>query len=788
MIIVGLTLTGGDAANGEGYHWPSRSGIWGEDGGAIRSRENLTIADSVITGNAAGSGSDAVVVDAPCYTSGECENEQREQVQIDAGAGGRGGGVWVEGANLTVTGSHITGNRAGELGEGAHGFGLFDGGPGSAGGLGVFHGNLTIASSTISDNSTGLRGSGATAFGPSTGSGFGGGVFARSPEVTITSSTISGNRSLIAAAIGAAYSDIEIDDSTISRNEALVETSGIRSIYSDLAIVHSTLSGNEVTGASHPDDHAVVLQNADPHNVLKIIQSTITRNSGGVEGGYYEVGLQGALIAGNGDSHTDVRWGSTFVSSVFQSQDSLIGAADIAGLLHGENGNQVGTLGSPIDPRLAPLADNGGPTLTHALLPNSPALNAGDPAAVAGADGVSEFDQRGEGFARVLEGRIDIGAFEGFFLDSPAISGDFNADGVVDTLDNEAWRATYGATVDPYTLADGNGNGRIDAGDYTVWRDNFKSRDVDILRTSLTPTIDGTPDPLWEDVPSQAIENTVFGSVDSPSDASGTWRAVWDETAIYLYAEISDQRLIRDSSFAFEDDGLEVFFDADLSRQATYDGVDDTQYMFRLADSLPVGSPDSPVGATEGVVYATGSNPTGGGYTIEAAIPWTALKADNPLAGQLFGLEFALQDDDDGGGINPDGADGRRQWHGTSNQAFRRPSAFGVAALSPRFAQPPAASLLINAPQEAPQSLAESAPSLDEGFASLEPAMPRSRTPVRDPLRDQIANSDRLQLLLIVASGAAEEEALESEVASQSTPEEPAFAEAFDAAFAASVR
>jgi hypothetical protein len=55
---------------------------------------------------------------------------------------------------------------------------------------------------------------------------------------------------------------------------------------------------------------------------------------------------------------------------------------------------------------LGPLQDNGGPTLTHALLAGSPAIDAGDP----NYTGPPFTDQRG--FARVYNGRIDIGAFE----------------------------------------------------------------------------------------------------------------------------------------------------------------------------------------------------------------------------------------------------------------------------------------------------------------------------------------------------------------------------------------
>jgi hypothetical protein len=61
-----------------------------------------------------------------------------------------------------------------------------------------------------------------------------------------------------------------------------------------------------------------------------------------------------------------------------------------------------------VDPLLGTLQDNGGPTQTMALLPGSPAIDAGDPNP---AD-PPEWDQRGPGFPRIVNGRIDIGAFE----------------------------------------------------------------------------------------------------------------------------------------------------------------------------------------------------------------------------------------------------------------------------------------------------------------------------------------------------------------------------------------
>src|SRR6185436_9267010 len=87
--------------------------------------------------------------------------------------------------------------------------------------------------------------------------------------------------------------------------------------------------------------------------------------------------------------------------------------------------DQVGSSGSPIDPHIGPLGNNGGPTQTHALLSNSTAIDAADDCVVqAGHCGDSNTiqlttDQRGTGFSRQVDGpdgdataTVDIGAYE----------------------------------------------------------------------------------------------------------------------------------------------------------------------------------------------------------------------------------------------------------------------------------------------------------------------------------------------------------------------------------------
>src|SRR4029077_21230945 len=73
-----------------------------------------------------------------------------------------------------------------------------------------------------------------------------------------------------------------------------------------------------------------------------------------------------------------------------------------SGILTGP-GDQINT-----NPLLGPLQNNGGPTFTHQLLPGSPAIDAGDPNFTP----PPFFDQRGPGFDRVVNGRIDKGSFE----------------------------------------------------------------------------------------------------------------------------------------------------------------------------------------------------------------------------------------------------------------------------------------------------------------------------------------------------------------------------------------
>ena len=110
--------------------------------------------------------------------------------------------------------------------------------------------------------------------------------------------------------------------------------------------------------------------------------------------------LENTIVAANlaDDGAPDISGAIVTASSY-----NLVGdGTGSTGLTNGVNNNQVGTGGSPINPQLGPLQDNGGPTETRALLANSPAINMGN-------DSITPArDQRY--YTRV--GVADIGAFE----------------------------------------------------------------------------------------------------------------------------------------------------------------------------------------------------------------------------------------------------------------------------------------------------------------------------------------------------------------------------------------
>src|SRR5262249_9406856 len=147
--------------------------------------------------------------------------------------------------------------------------------------------------------------------------------------------------------------------------------------------------------------------------------STITDNrvyfglasGGGLQIGGSNAQLGNTIIAGNVFEATVSGGTGPDVSGTVASLGyNLIGNGSGATITGVTTVNMVGTTGAPIDPKLGPLANNGGRAPTRLPLAGSPVINAGDPA-FASPPGPTN-DERGSGYARVQFGRVDIGATE----------------------------------------------------------------------------------------------------------------------------------------------------------------------------------------------------------------------------------------------------------------------------------------------------------------------------------------------------------------------------------------
>ena len=480
--ISGVTLTGGDVSGP-----PAGAG----SGGAIRSQENLTVTASTIRGNSVVSGGGN---GGGIYNSGGGSLTVTDSTIIGNSAiNGSGGGILNTAGILTVTGSTISDNSAKFSGGGILGLTVMVttsstiGNSAGVGG-GIYKpgsGSLTITNSAISDNTAVYSGggihsqgnvmvTGSTIIGNS--AGLGGGIETAGPT-SITDSTISGNSANGfsvnggGGGISSGGGILMVTGSTISGNSATGLYTGGGGINSggDVLVAGSTISGNSASGSGGG------IYNRYSRNVTLTL-STITKNeapdghgSGVASSGYTtpyhsaRTEVHSCIIAGNVHSDVDFVNGPT---NTFQSNGyNLIGTGNAVGAFI-EPGDQTGIA----NPLLGPLADNGGPTKSHALMPGSPAIDAGHPAIVAGEANVPLYDQRGAPFTRVYGGRIDIGAFESQPLPA-AFYGDYNGNGIVDAADYSVWRDTLGSTTD--LRADGNGDGVVNSEDYSFWKSHF---------------------------------------------------------------------------------------------------------------------------------------------------------------------------------------------------------------------------------------------------------------------------------------------------------------------------
>ena len=334
----------------------------------------------------------------------------------------------------------------------------------------------------------------------------GGGVY-NTGTLTLEYCTVDGNTATDDG--GGIYNagTLTVTGGTVSRNGANDAGGGIYGAGT-LVIAGSTLLGNTSGGdgggiynlGTMTVTNGRFLGNTAPcggaicnGGTLTVVNNTISGNTAENGGGIFNfktLAMHNSIVAENASpSGPDIQNGRRFYSILYPYAGTVTGTHNLIGdgsdqaeLIHGTDGNLVGTSENPIDPMFV-RDPSGGEHGDLRLLADSPATDAGDNALLPAdtydldADGNTAepvpFDLAGN--YRVSGEAVDMGAYE-FFVPS-GISGDLNNDGVVDSADMGIVRAAWGRAVIPGSLpmGDPSGDGRVDSTDLDIVRANWGS-------------------------------------------------------------------------------------------------------------------------------------------------------------------------------------------------------------------------------------------------------------------------------------------------------------------------
>jgi predicted outer membrane repeat protein len=405
VVLQGLTVRGGKVTG---------------DGGGIRvGNADLVVRDSVLAGNRASlSGGGISNPDAP--GTGNVTLARTTVAHNAAGTSGGGLALLGVGSTLAVNSSTVRRNTATSFAGGISGTTVnltnstVSGNVAGSNGGGIFATTATVTGSTVSGNTA-------------SGSNGGGGLIAST--VNLTNSTVSGNVTTGSGG-GISGTTVNLTNSTVSGNTAGGAGGGGQATGTATA-TNSTVSGNVASGFAGGgiDAGTVNLTNSTVSGntavnsgggifatTATLLNCTVAENFGQNGGGLFHAAggafnLKNTIVALN---LVDFTGAGPDVSGAFATQGhNLIGdGTGGTGFTNLSNGDMVGTGANPINPRLGPLAANGGRTKTMALLAGSPAIDKGDNT------NAPPTDQRGFGFPRKKDGNgdgiavVDIGAFE----------------------------------------------------------------------------------------------------------------------------------------------------------------------------------------------------------------------------------------------------------------------------------------------------------------------------------------------------------------------------------------
>jgi hypothetical protein len=222
-----------------------------------------------------------------------------------------------------------------------------------------------------------------------------------------------------------------------------------------------------------------------------------------------------------------------------------------------------------------------------------------------------------------------------------------------------------------------------------TWAKLIDAEVYEIPKTAVPPVIDGLPDDVWKTLDWNFQNSYDNGSVvpDGYFDLFGASKLLWDDENLYGIFYAQDDVLQDVHTNTWERDAVEFYTDADYSRGASYDGVDDQHINFRhewfgneaavnrVSDmGFLASSPN-----LEGVEFVIRDDTTTqSGFWLEFKIPLETLSIP-AAAGTLIGLEWQ-QNDNDG----PNRESISKWWLQTGDNSWLEPRLFGTAMLSDR--------------------------------------------------------------------------------------------------------
>jgi hypothetical protein len=316
---------------------------------------------------------------------------------LDSETDAVGGGIYNKGS-LTLSNSLVNDNSAlcSEQGRYALGGGIVNGGE---------EATASLSNSTITSNSVSCSEQGGYALGGGIVNGWSAGG-----ALILDASTVNGNSVSCSNGYAAAGGIANVEDGDLPVT---------------LTLTNSTVSGNVTLPESSIYRSGGGIANWGAEAVLN--NSTITdnltsSNGGGIENiGGAALTLKNSIVSGNtatSSGHANEIYNDSS-STVTANSYNLFGhsgitdAQTIAGFTPGFNDTTAtsdGTNPTALSNILGPLADNGGATMTHALVPGSPALDLDASCSALQEAGKELLDQRGE--PRPVGAGCDAGSFE----------------------------------------------------------------------------------------------------------------------------------------------------------------------------------------------------------------------------------------------------------------------------------------------------------------------------------------------------------------------------------------